>query len=308
MKKRNFTFRSSDGKTRIHAIEWVPDGEVRGVLQLVHGMVEFIGRYDRFARYMCGHGFYVVGHDILGHGASVTSAERHGYFGEPDGNRYVIMDIRALHRHTMKRYPELPYFMLGHSMGAFLVSQYITRFGEDLSGVILMGTAWMPAPALQAALGLCRVMARSRGQMYRSRFLFDLVSGSNNRRIENPRTRYDWLTRDTAVVDAFCVHPWNNFRFTVNAYYHMFRGLEASQKSSGIRRIPFDLPVFLASGSEDPVGGYGRGVMQVYQNYLSHGLTEVVMKLYAGDRHEILNETDHFVADRDIYHWMKAHM
>lgn len=308
MRKRNFTFRSSDGKTRIHAIEWVPEGEIRGILQIVHGMTEYIGRYDRFARYMCEHGFYVVGHDQLGHGASVTTNDKHGYFGEPDGNRFVIMDIRKLHRHTMKKYPELPHFMMGHSMGSFLVRQYITRFGSDLAGAIILGTSWYPEPVLAFGLGLCRLIIRRKGPMYRSRILLDLTSRSNNKRLEEAPTGYEWLTKDTKIVEAFSVHPWCTFRFTANGYYHMFRSIEACQKPANIRMIPFDLPILLISGAEDPVGKYGEGVLKVYQTYLAQGLTKVVMKLYAGDRHELLNETDHFIVDRDIYHWIKAQM
>ncbi|HAS20363.1 MAG TPA: alpha/beta hydrolase [Lachnospiraceae bacterium] len=304
--KRNFTYRSTDGHTRIHAIEWVPEGEVRGVLQLIHGMVEYIGRYDRFARFMASHGWYVVGNDHLGHGASVISEKDYGYFGEPDGNRNVIMDIRKLHKHTKKKYPRVPYFILGHSMGSFLCRQYITRFGNDLTGAIIMGTGYQPGAVLSFGIALCRAVMKQKGAFYHSKLIYAMALGNNNARIRNPRTDSDWLTRDEAIVDAYRAHPWTHFTFTVNGYYHMFRGIEAAQKAANIRMIPYDMPLFIVSGTEDPVGAYGKGVEKVYQKYLENGLTDVRCKLYPGYRHELLNELDHEVVDRDILEWMES--
>ena len=123
--KREFQYPSRDGVTQIHAIEWEPEGEIHAVMQLCHGMVEFIDRYDAFAKYLNEHGIYVVGHDHLGHGKSVQNEEYYGYFHKTNGNEYVIGDIHKLREITQKKYPDKPYFMLGHSMGSFLIRQYM---------------------------------------------------------------------------------------------------------------------------------------------------------------------------------------
>ena len=150
MEKNDFTYPSTDGKSRIHAIEWVPPTAPVAVLQIVHGMQEYIGRYDRFARFMAENGFVVTGEDHLGHGLTAATAEDIGYFADEDGNGCLIGDIRKLHLLARTKYPDIPYFIMGHSMGSFLARQYIEMYGKDLSGAIIMGTGQQPAAALKA--------------------------------------------------------------------------------------------------------------------------------------------------------------
>lgn len=174
--KREFQYPSRDGVTQIHAIEWEPEGEIHAVMQLCHGMVEFIDRYDAFAKYLNEHGIYVVGHDHLGHGKSVQNEEYHGYFHKTNGNEYVIGDIHKLREMTQKKYPDKPYFMLGHSMGSFLIRQYMEMYGSGLSGVIVMGTGAQPGVALFFGKLLCKVIAAFKGDDYRSAFV-DIING-----------------------------------------------------------------------------------------------------------------------------------
>ena len=303
--KNEFTYPSGDGRTSIHAIEWIPDTEVTAVLQIAHGMVEFIGRYDRFGTLLAEKGIYVVGNDHLGHGSSVVSQGDHGYFAEKDGNLCVIGDMHALREMTQKKYPGVPYFLLGHSMGSFLARQYIEMYGEGLAGAIIMGTGVLPEGALKAALALSRVTAKMKGWRYRSRLIDSMALGSYNKKFEPARTKNDWLTKDEAIVDAYNANPWNNFRFTVNGYYNMFTGIAYAQKEENIRRIPKDLPVLIVSGEEDPVGEFGKGPQKLFEIYRKAGLTDVTIKLYPGDRHEILNETDHELVDKDILDWIE---
>ncbi len=305
MKRRDFIYSSRDGQTKIHALEWIPDGKVKGVVQICHGMIEFIGRYDRFGTFLAENGYYVVGNDILGHGASVISEADHGFFAHPDGNACVIGDFRNLHRYTMRKYPDVPYIMLGHSMGSFLVRQYITRFAKDLSGVIVMGTGYQTDALLKTAILLSKILGKAFGWDSESRIMDKLVLGSYNKPFEPARTPYDWLTKDEEIVDAYAVNPWNTFKFTANAYYSMFAGIEKSQKKEALEKIPVKLPMLLVSGAEDPVGDMGKGVEKVYQMYKDLGMTDIEMKLYEGDRHEILNETDYLRVQDDLLAWIE---
>lgn len=302
--REEFTYPSSDGRTQIHAIIWTPDeGEPRAVLQLIHGMVEFIGRYDRFAAFMARQGYVVVGNDHLGHGASVVGQEDHGWFGLPDGNQYLIEDIHQLRVLTQKRYPALPYFVLGHSMGSFLVQQAVMTHPDGVAGMIVMGTGRQSAGTLVLARTICRVLASRHGWRYRSPFVTKLALGSNNRRFEPARTKNDWLTKDEEIVDAYCANPWDNFMFTLNAYDCMFRGIQFIQKNENIEKIPKELPVCFLSGGEDPVGNFGRAPAKVSEIYKKHGVRDVRLKIYPGDRHELLNETDHQTVDEDVLHF-----
>ena len=332
MKKKQFEFLSSDTKTMIHATKWVPEGEIKGVLQICHGMVEYMGRYDDYARFMADKGFYVVGNDHLGHGGSVMRDEDHGFFGHPDGNKHVIGDIHHMRELTeldlidicekrikerdgedaaadaYKKALSIPYFMLGHSMGSFLLSQYLTIHGGGLDGAIIMGTGRQPAALLKSGKAVCRALAAVKGWRTRSRMVYMMAFGKYNDRIENARTIQDWLTRDEAIVDAFLHDPWCTYMFTLNAFHQMFEGMLAAADKKEIAKIPKDLPVLLVSGSEDPVGDYGKGVKKVYDSYVRAGIRDIKMKLYKGDRHEILNELDRETVYDDILEWISEHM
>lgn len=304
--KKDFYYPSSDGITTIHGIEWVPQKDVRAVLQISHGMVEFIDRYDRFASFLNEHGIYVVGNDHLGHGESVTCEDRHGYFAHPNGNECVIKDIDRLRKITEKKYPELPYFMLGHSMGSFLIRQYMMLHGEGLQGVIVMGTGTQPAVKLFFAKLTCRILALFKGWNYRSKFVDNMAFASYNKRFEPARTPQDWLTKDEAIVDAYRAHPFCTFIFTLNGYYQMSRGISYVHKPKNIQKIPSALPILLVSGADDPVGDFGKGIQKAYDAFCQNGIKDVQMKLYENDRHEILNETDYMTVYEDIWTWIKG--
>lgn len=209
MNKKEFSYRSADGVTEIFATKWEPDGEPKAILQIVHGMVEYIDRYDDFARFLTAKGYIVVGEDHLGHGRSVRSDEYHGYFGEK-GNEWVIADIHELRNIMQKDYPGVPYLMLGHSMGSFLTRQYITEqdasYADGLKGVIIMGTAWQPAIALSAGKLLAKLFGTGKVNKS-SKLLEGIAFGTYLKRIENPKTVSDWLTKDEAIVNKYINDP-----------------------------------------------------------------------------------------------------
>ncbi len=306
--ERHFTYRSADGLTEIHAVEWIPDGEVRGILQIVHGMQEYIERYADFARYMNEQGFLVTGNDHLGHGTSIRSEEYYGYFAEKDGDRKVIADIRRLYRMTSEKYPDLPYFMLGHSMGSFLAREYIALYGSSLTGAVISGTAWHGTAESLFGMGLCSVMAFFKGWRYRSKFVNDLAMGSYNKRIDPVRTPEDWLSRDEAVVDAYRADKRTRFMFTLQGYYTMFKVLLFISRRSNYGRTPADLPVFFIAGQEDPVGNYGSGPKRAAAHLQEAGVRDVTCRLYPQDRHEVLNELDRDVVYADTLQWILARM
>lgn len=301
--KKEFYYLSRDGKTQIHAVEWLPEDEPKGVLQICHGMVEYIERYHEFAEYLCRHGYYVTGHDHLGHGRSVKDETEYGYFPKKNGNRCVIGDIHQLRMITSKKYPGVPYLMLGHSMGSFLLRQYLTEHGDGLSGAVIMGTGYQPLAVLEAGQVVCRVTALFKGWKYRSKFVDNLSFGSFNKRFEPGETGREWVTSDSELCRRYVEDPLCMFRFTVGGYYQMFEGMKAVARAGSIAQIPEDLPILFTAGADDPVGAFGRGVMKVYRKYKSAGMRKVAVKLYAGGRHEILNETIREQVYEDLFVW-----
>ena len=300
--KEEFYYLSRDGKTQIHAVEWLPACEVKGVLQICHGMVEYIERYHEFAEYMCGYGYYVVGHDHLGHGKSVTDEADYGYFPEDNGNRCVIGDIQQLRVITARKYPGVPYMMMGHSMGSFLIRQYLTMDGEGLAGVIVMGTGYQPLPLLVAGQMICRAAALFKGWRYRSKFVDNLSFGSFNKRFEPSKTGREWVTSDEEHQQRYVGDPLCMFRFTLGGYYQMFEGMKTLNRRESMAKIPKDLPVLFTAGADDPVGAFGKNVRKVYKRYKKAGCRTAV-KLYAGLRHEILNETKREDVYKDLLRW-----
>lgn len=304
-----FYFPSKDGNTEIHTIEWKPEGEVKAVLQICHGMVEYIRRYDEFAQFLCGEGYYVVGNDHLGHGKSIQAKSEYGFFNEKYGNACVLGDMHTLRQRTEKKYPGVPYFMLGHSMGSSLLRQYIQMYGNGLSGAVLMGTvADHKKAALLFGKRLCRVMAAFRGWHYRSKMVDNLVLGAYNKKFKPARTRADWITSDNENLDMYVADPLCSFMFTVNAYYNVFSGMIGIQRKESVYMIPKGLPVLFVSGADDPVGEFGKGVRKIYEKYRAAGIRDVTLRLYTGDRHEILNETDRDQVYKDLLGWFEKHI
>jgi len=304
MAKREFTFPSTDGRTKIHAIEWVPEQKVKAVLQIAHGMVEYIDRYDEFATYLADRGVYVVGHDHLGHGQSVCSEGEYGYFPQPDGNKLVIGDIHKLRMMTEEKYMHVPYFMLGHSMGSFLLRQYLTMHSKGLAGAIIMGTGHQPLMILKAGQLVCKLTSAFKGWKYRSEFVNNLSFGSFNKKFEPAETSRDWVTSDTEKRSQYVQDPLCGFTFTVGGYYQMFEGMKVLDTKGSVDRIRKDIPIFFVAGADDPVGDFGKGVKKIYEKYKAAGIQDVSIKLYEKDRHEILNEKDRGQVYEDLYVWI----
>lgn len=306
-KQENF-YLSSDGRTRIHAITWQGEGQPRAVLQLVHGICEYVDRYDAFASFLAERGFLVVGNDHLGHGLSVAGEENRGFFAQPNGNGCVLQDIHTLRTLTQKDHPQLPYFILGHSMGSFLTRQYIQRHGQGLAGAIIMGTGSQSALTLLAARTIARLSACANGWKSRSALLDKLTTGGFNRRFQPVKTGCEWITSDEEIAASYGRDPLRCFRFTVNAYDNMFVSIGEAQSARRMKGIPKSLPLLLISGECDPVGGFGKGVRAAYARYRAAGLQQVRCLLYPGCRHELLNEVNRETVYADLLDWMNAHM
>lgn len=302
--KEEFYYNSRDMESKLHAVKWIPEGEIKAVLQLAHGMVEYIDRYDNFARFMAEQGFLVVGNDHLGHGKSVKTDEDYGYFCKKDPETVVIRDIHRLKKITQEENPGKPYFLLGHSMGSFFIRKYMTIYGTGVDGILLLGTGNRKQSDITLGLWVSAILSKIRGDRYRSEFIKNVSFKGYNSHYDNVRTENDWLSRDTNIVDAYNAEKMCQFTFTCNAYNTFFKIMKYDFDNSNLEKIPKDLPIYMAAGEEDPVGGYGKEVKLAYENFKAAGIKDITLKLYPQDRHEILNELDKNVVYKDILNWL----
>lgn len=306
--KREFTFLSGDGKTEIRAVEWLPVGEPKAVLQITHGMIEHMDRYDGLGEFLADRGFYVTGHDHLGHGGSAKSSEEFGYFADKNGDVIILRDMHELRRIAGEKYPGIPYFMLGHSMGSYFLRRYIAMHGEGLSGALIMGTGANPAPVAMGGLVVCNVLALFRGWRCRSEFMEKLffTGAFDKYDRDGGRTDMNWRSKDPRIGENCLTDSRCNFKFTLKAYRDFLKTILFVSKKSSAEAVPDKLPLFILSGAEDPIGGMGDGVKKVFEMYKDAGIRDVTMKLYEDDRHEILLETDKEVIISDILKWCEA--
>lgn len=301
---QEFSYPSRDGVHDINASLWLPEGPPRAVVQIVHGVAEYAGRYDHFARYLADHGFLVCGGDHLGHGKTVNDG-KYGYFGKKDGWALVTGDVRQLRVLMGEKYPGLPYFLLGHSMGSFLARTYLCQYPGTVDGCILSGTGQEKPALVAAGKAVAGAVCALRGPEAVSSLIDKLSLGAYNKQFKPNRTTADWICRDEAVVDRYLKDPFCTFKPTAGMFRDMMGGLQFIASEGALSSMDPRTPVYLFSGDRDPVGANGEGVRTVYGFFKDHGTADLTMKLYPGGRHEMLNEINKGEVYADVLAWLE---
>lgn len=304
VKKEEFTFDSRDGQSKIHAVRWVPEGKIVCILQIVHGMAEYIERYEALAQYLGGKGILVTGDDHLGHGKSVGREGAYGYFCEQDPATVVVRDVHRLKKITQEEYPGVPYVILGHSMGSFILRNYLFKYGTGIQGAIVCGTGSQPKLLIKLSRMIAAVQGVFLGQKHVAKMIDKMAFGSYNKKIPGAKTAFDWLCTDEKVVDDYMNDELCGFTFTVNGFKTLFTLIDRLNQEENLSAMPKELPVHFIAGDMDPVGNYGEGVKKAYQDFSKAGMKKISLKLYAGGRHELLNEKNKQQVYEDIYPWI----
>lgn len=304
---KEFKFKSCTGKN-VYARMWINKEikEYKAVVQLVHGMQEHIGRYDDFANMLAECGYIVVGHDHLGHGNTVEKEEEFGYFADIDGWNKLVEDIHILQNQIKNEYPDLPYVIMGHSMGSLLVRTYLTKYEDDIQGAIISGTSGQKT-GLIAGMLLTKLVMLFRGKRYKSNLLEYLVTGSFNKKFKPNRTKSDWTTRDYEQVDKFVNDAKCGKNFTAIAYYDLLSGTYYLSKQKNINKT-LNVPILIFSGDKDPVGENAKGVIRVYNMLKKAGLDNVRIRLFKDGRHEMLNEINKEEVYYFILDWLEKNI
>lgn len=280
-----FSFASADG-LRIACTRWESSGPVRGVIQIAHGIGEHIGRYAGWIEALARAGLTVYGNDHRGHGRTAPSPARFGDFGE-GGFDLLVDDIVRLSQIAKQENPGLPFLLFGHSMGSFAAQQYVLDHSREIDGLILSGSGVLD--------GLARLATSA-------------PAGTNilNAPFEPARTPLDWLSRDKAVVDAFINDPLCFAQLQPTSFASFLRAAPRLSNPVNLRKIRADLPIYVASGSEDPVGQQLEGVKVLIERYRRAGVYDISSHFYAGGRHEMLNEINREEVRADLLAWISA--
>lgn len=305
---REFTFKSSNQINEIYGKMFIPiDIEVNGIVQICHGMCEYIDKYINFAKFLMNNGFIVCGHDQIGHGNSIISQDNLGYFAENNGYKFLIEDLKCVTDLVKKEFPDLPIFLFGHSMGSFVSRCYIAKYGKCINGAILCGTIG-PQPLAYTGIKLANLMIDKKGGHYRSKMLYNVALDFANIKFLPVNTRFDWICSDEEEVSKHIADTKSNFLFTVSGFKDLFYLVNLCNSTKLIKTIPKDLPILFISGELDPIGENSKGVKKAVNLYKKSGIKDVKCKIYLGDRHELINEKNKEEIYSDVLEWINKNL
>lgn len=300
--RTDFFFKSGSG-ARLHGCRWTPDSQVRAVLQIVHGIAEYVERYDGFANFLNRQGILVVAEDHMGHGKSISQECPQGYFA--GGWQTAVDDTYRLTRDTMAEFRDVPFILFGHSMGSFMARTILAKYPDSgITAAVICGTGWQPAPVLAAGKAACALVCRAKGERAPSPLLQAMAFGTYNRKVEHPRTPYDWISRDNSVVNAYKADPLCGFTPTAGLMRDMMEGIAYIQREENLAKMGKALPVLFIAGGDDPVGSYGAGVRTAAEAFRKAGMERVDVRIYPLCRHELLNEINREEIMDDVSRWI----
>lgn len=308
MIRKDFVFKSEDG-TDVFVYNWLPDDGVKtkGIVQISHGMAETAKRYERFAELLTENGYIVYANDHRGHGKTAKTIEDLGYLADEDGFNWLVKDLHKLTNIIKKENDSMPLFLFGHSMGSFAGQKYIMLHGNELDGLILSGSNGKQGIILNVGTIVAKREVKKNGRKAKSTKLDKLSFGGFNKEFKPNRTDFDWLSRDNDEVDKYIDDPFCGTVFTAGYFYDFLTGLKEIEDEDNLKMIPKDLPIYIFSGDKDPVGKFGKGVINLVNRYKEYGVKDISYKLYKDGRHEMLNEINRDEVMDDIINWLDNH-
>lgn len=303
MEKLSGTFTSSNGISEIGYFIYLPDTTPRAVIQICHGLSEHIERYENegFVSYMTEQGFIVCGNDHIGHGSSVKDEKELGHFEDYED---LISDLRILKNIVKKRYPSLPYILLGNSSGSYIARSYIVKH-DDVDGVILSGTGTGNGP-----MGLYKVLsmltAGLRGDKHKSRFIHRIAFGHLSSPFASEQDKHSFVSADIGARQRYKHDNKCGFMLSALALRELFDVIRSVNDADWVTSVPLSLPVLLISGEDDPISEKGDGIRQIYDALADHELNELKMKIYKGCRHDVLNDSAKEEVLSDTAEWING--
>lgn len=284
---------------------WDNISNVKGVIQIFHGMAEHSGRYDEFAKFLNNHGYVVYADDHRGHGKTERFKENLGYLGD-DGFNKIVEDENIITELIKKQYKDIPVYIFAHSFGSFIGQEYITRYSKNINGIVLSGSAKQTGLDVKAGNLVAKIQRKFIDEKKQAKIIDKLSFGTYNKKVKNPINKFSWLSRDVKEVDKYIKDELCGFISSINFYYNLFNGLNGLYKINKLKNIDKELPILVLSGDMDPVGKYGKTVKNLYNQYVNLGIKNLSLKLYKEARHELIIETNKEEVNKYLLNWFEV--
>lgn len=305
MKIERYTFPSATGVCNIVGNKYLPEGDVKAVMVIHHGMAEHKERYHGFFEFLTSNGYAIYMHDMANHGESNDDINLTGYFGKKNGYKGIVKDMKTAYDLAKKDFADKPIFAMGHSMGSFVTRCFTAWYPDlNLAGAIYMGTGGYNKIAGMGDL-MSSAIAKATGYTKKIAMLDKMTFGAYGDKFEH-RTNFDWLTRDTKIVDEYVKDDYCGFLFSAQGMNDLVKLNIISNSDAFYNGVPNELPILVVSGALDPVGEYSKGIIEVGEKLKATGHTNTTVKLYDDCRHEILNELNKEEVYADILNWLNA--
>jgi len=298
-----------EDQIEVYVKKWEDENIVpHAIVQISHGMAEHIERYDEFATFLVSKGIFVYSNDHRGHGHTGERAGLHGYFSDKDGFERVVEDLFEINKVIQKEHSDIPIFLFGHSMGSFLARRFIQKYAGSIKGVIISGTGSSAGLLGKIGKNIAKREIRKNGAKAPSPLMNRLTFGNYNKNIDEPKTEFDWLSSDPHEVEKYMRDPYCGFVCTAGFFYDLISGMERIHHNKHIERIPKELPMFIFSGEQDPVGGRTKGVQKVIAQYERNGLQNIDSVFFKEGRHEMLNEVNKHEVFNAVHSWISKQL
>lgn len=306
MPKQSLYIPDRTGK-KLHVLKWTPDSDpLRGVVHIVHGLAEHAGRYHHVAKFLNENGFVVYAHDHRGHGK--TDEDHLGHIDTENGFDLMISGIGDIQTEVQENYPNLPLFIIGHSMGTFLLQRYLQITSDEPDGVVYSGSNGKPPPILGIGILISKIITKIYGADSQSSLLHKMTFGAYNSKFKPTKTEVDWISRDSEMVQLYVDDPYCNAIPSASFFGSLFQGLKTLHGHKPFSDHSKDLPILIISGDDDPVSDMGKGIKSLEKLILKSGVEDLTVKIYEGGRHEMFNEINRDEVLNDLLKWINSHI
>jgi len=299
LEKQKITLKSSTDDLMLYADLYIPD-DPKAVVQIIHGMAEHKERYETLANILATYGCVVLVADNRGHGESINENIPLGYFADKNGWLVNLQDLHNFSMDIMEKYPTLPFYVIGHSMGSLIAHSFIKRYEDMVSGVIFSGM-----PAYNSATGSAKMLAGCLSNGKGAKKTSKILTGASdfNKEYKHPRTSFDWLSYNVDNVDAYIADPLCGFPFTNRGYYDLLDGMQDVFARNDWRVLKKQLPILFIVGQDDPCADVATGFKKSLNNLSKVGYEKIEAIIYQNMRHEIFNEREKKTVFRDVLTW-----